>query len=167
MIRWFVVHTQPRMEVVAVEHLCRQGFETYLPQFRKRRSHAGRIDEVSAPLFPRYIFVSFDPDAAVWRMIRSTRGAIDVVRHGKDPSPVPQAVVDDIRSREDDSGHVVLARQFAPRTGDRVTIQRGAFAQRTAIFSAMKDSERVIALLSLLGREISVLVPVSHIAPAS
>ncbi|QUS39131.1 transcriptional activator RfaH [Tardiphaga alba] len=166
MIRWFVVHTQPRMEAVAVEHLDRQGFETYLPKFRKRRSHAGRVSEVSSPLFPRYAFVAFDPEGSGWRAIRSTRGAVDVIRVGTDPAPIDETVIADIRARQDASGHVVLARQFEPQEGDRVSIQHGAFARHTAIFKAMKDSERVVALLSLLGREFPVIVPVSHIAPA-
>ncbi len=166
MICWFVVHTQPRMEAVAVGHLDRLGFETYLPRFRRRRSHAGRIDEISSPLFPRYAFVAFDPGSSGWRAIRSTRGAIDVVRLGADPAPIDKSVIADIRAREDATGHVVLARQFEPKQGDRVNIQHGAFANKTVIFSKMKDSERVIALLSLLGREFSVVVPVGHIAPA-
>ena len=81
---WYVAYTQPRNEKLALEHLVRQGFEVFCPQYRKRRSHARRIDMVPAPLFPRYLFVAFDASDPQWRAIRSTRGVIDLVRHGLD-----------------------------------------------------------------------------------
>lgn len=166
MNRWFVAHTQPLCEAKAVEHLARQGFETYLPRYRKSRSHARRISEVSAPLFPRYVFVTFDPDQPVWRAIRSTRGIIDLVRSGIDPVPVPSDIIAAIRAREDNSGHIPLGTQLDLHPGDALAITGGAFARHTAIFQARRDNERVIALLSLLGREFSLEIPAAHIAPA-
>jgi transcriptional antiterminator RfaH len=166
-MRWFVVHTHARMEAIAAANLGRLGFETYLPLFSKRRSHAGRVDQISAPLFPRYIFVALNPDQGGWRVIRSTRGAIDVVRFGNELAAVSKALLEDIRAREDSTGHVVLARQFAPKPGDRVNIQKGAFAKQAAIFTAMTDNMRVTTLLSLLGREFSVSIPIDHIAPTT
>ncbi len=154
------------MEGVAAEHLARQAFDVYCPRFQKRRSHAGRVEHIPSPLFPRYLFVAFDPAEPAWRAIRSTRGVVDLVRSGSEPAWIDDGVVAEIRGREDAAGHVVLARQFEPKSGDLVRIEDGAFAQRTAIFTAMKDDERVVALLSLLGRTIEVVLPVTHIAPA-
>src|SRR5947209_3993566 len=58
--QWYVAQTHPRAEAKAAEHLDRQGFHVYLPNFRKRRRHARRVETVTAPLFPRYLFVSVD-----------------------------------------------------------------------------------------------------------
>ena len=52
-MRWFVVYTQPLKETVAKQHLEEQGYDVYLPMFKKTRRHARRIDEVLQPLFPR------------------------------------------------------------------------------------------------------------------
>lgn len=167
MNRWYAAYTQPRNEALAMEHLGRQGFDVYCPRYRKRRSHAGRIDVVASPLFPRYVFVAFDPGAARWQAIRSTRGVIDLVKNGLDPSPVPDFILTEIRAREDESGLVVLDNQLNLARGDKFSIAAGPFAGHTAIFEIRRDEVRVHALLSLLGREVHVQLPVDAIAPVS
>ena len=54
--RWFVAQSHVHAESKAAMHLDRQGFEVYLPRYRKQRRHARRIDVVAAPLFPRLWF---------------------------------------------------------------------------------------------------------------
>jgi transcriptional antiterminator RfaH len=164
MKNWFVVYTQPRREDLASEHLARQGFDAYFPRYHKSRSHARRHDVVSSPLFPRYIFVGFDVMSAPWRSIRSTRGVIDLVRNGIDPVPVPEGTVEDIKAREDEAGYVVLGRHLNLLRGDKFRIDSGPFASYEAIFESKKDEARVIALLSLLGREVSVELPIGAVA---
>ncbi len=162
---WFVVYTQPRNEDLAAEHLGRQGFDVYFPRYRKARSHARRVDVVPSPLFPRYIFVGFDVMSAAWRSIRSTRGVIDLVRNGIDPVAVPEGTIEEIKAREDDGGFVVLGKHLRLARGDRFRIDSGPFASCVAIFESKKDEARVIALLSLLGRKVSVELPIGAVAP--
>lgn len=165
MKRWYAVYTQPRNESLAAEHLERQGFEVYCPRYRKRRSHAGRVDFVASPLFPRYVFVGFDPATGRWQAIRSTRGAVDLVRNGFDPVPVPDFVIPEIRAREDENGFVVLGNHLKLARGDKFSIAAGPFAGHVAIFEARRDSARVFALLSLLGGKVVVELPVDAVAP--
>ena len=167
MKNWFVVYTQPRNEDLATEHLERQGFDVYFPRYRKSRSHARRQDVVASPLFPRYIFVGFDVMSAAWRSIRSTRGVIDLVRHGIDPVPVPEGTIEEIRAREDDNGYVVLGKHLHLSRGDRFRIDSGPFVSCEAIFESKKDETRVIALLSMLGRKVSVELPIGAVAPVA
>lgn len=164
---WFVVYTQPREEHVAEENLARQGYLAYWPRYKKRVSHARRVREVSASLFPRYLFVSFDPATTGWRNIRSTRGCIDVIRNGFEPTRVPDQLIAEIRAREDDGGCVVLGRQIEFVKGQRIRLKGDAFQDHELIFETMKDDERVVALMSLLGREFKVELPVANIAPTS
>src|SRR5256885_16216745 len=100
-MRWFVVHTRPHAEKQAAAHLRNQGFVTYLPCYRKRRSHARRVEMVSAPLFPRYIFVRADRKNTRWWAVCSTVGVTDIVRQGDLPASVPCGVVEAIQARED------------------------------------------------------------------
>lgn len=60
-MNWYAVYTQAGKERFALQNLANQGFEAYLPSYRKRRRHARRVDTVLAPLFPRYLFVRMDP----------------------------------------------------------------------------------------------------------
>lgn len=166
MKHWYAVYTQPRNEPLASEHLVRQGFDVFFPRYLKRRSHARRVDMVPAPLFPRYVFVSFDVDEGGWRVIRSTRGVIDLVRNGLQPVAVPETIIGEIKRRRDDEGFVVLAKGIKLKRGARIRIDAGPFADYEAIFEKQRDEDRVVALLSLLGRKVVVELPIDSVAPA-
>jgi transcriptional antiterminator RfaH len=167
MDQWYVIYTRPREEQVAEENLMRQGFETYWPRYRKRSTHARKVQEVPASLFPRYLFARFSLEDAGWRVIRSTRGVAGLVSQGADPTPISQRLIDDIRSRENSEGYVVLGRQIELQKGQRIRLAPDAFKGVDVIFEAVKDSERVVALLGLLGRELRVCIPVNQVIPAA
>ena len=163
---WFVVQTHPHAEMKASTHLGRQGFETYLPRYLKRRRHARRVDMVSAPLFPRYLFVAVDMAAQRWRALQSTIGVAHLVRCGDAPAAVPTGVVEELRCREDEQGYIRLqeGKRFLP--GDQVRILDGAFSAALGLFECMKDEERVAILLDLLGRKVRVMLSASMIEAA-
>lgn len=163
---WYAVYTQPRHESLASENLERQGFEVCFPRYLKRRSHARRIDFIPAPLFPRYLFISFDIKETGWRVVRSTRGVVDLVRNGLDPVKVPSEIVEEIRARQGIDGLVEISRRLKLSRGARIRIDAGPFAEYEAIFEAQRDNDRVVALLSLLGRKVVIELPVAAIAPA-
>lgn len=154
--RWFVVQTQANREGKAVHHLERQGFQTYLPRYLKRRSHARKIETVPAPLFPGYLFVAIDLAAQRWRAIQSTIGVLRLVTNGEAPAPVPTAIVDAVRQREDDNGFVKVDRRSAFGRGDKVRVLAGAFTDSLGLVDGLADRERVAILLDLLGRKVRV-----------
>jgi len=162
--RWYVVNTQPRKEESAREHLLRQGFDVYLPRWRKRRSHARRIEWVPAPLFPRYLFVGFDIGITRWRAIQSTVGVSHLVCNDGLPLPMADDIVEQIRAREAANGLIDVVPAF--RKGQPVVVGEGPFLDRIGLFECMNDAERVIVLLSLLGRDVRIKVPTYAIRAA-
>ncbi len=154
MKRWYVVHTRPNDETRALDNLRRQGFETFLPCHKRRRVHARKVTIVERPLFPRYMFVAFDLVAAPWRAILGTFGVTDLLRHGDAPTPMPEGVVEALQ--DDAAAH--LHDESDPltrlRAGDAVRVLAGPFADLVGKFQALDESERVVVLLDLLGREI-------------
>jgi len=160
MSAWYVVHTQPMAEQRAAANLRRQGYEVYLPLYRRRVSHARRIAMVERPLFPRYLFVRFDPTRDRWRPILATFGVSFLLRLGETPIPVPGGIVDALRANE-------AARAFdetpAPARklgiGAKIRVLAGPFADLVGKFHALADAERVVVLLDLLGREVQVRLP--------
>ena len=154
MNRWFVVQTQANSEAKAQHHLQRQGFVTYLPRYLKRRRHARRVEERPAPLFPRYLFVCFDPLAARWRAIQSTIGVSHLVGQGDRPTAVPETVLRELRAREDASGLFAIDQRPVFAAGDPIRVISGAFADAVGRFHAMSDDDRVTVLLDLLGRQV-------------
>lgn len=157
---WYAAHTQPKGETLAADNLRRQGFDAYLPRYLRRRRHARRVDWAAVPLFPRYLFVRMDIEQVRWRAIHSTFGVQHLVCHGETPAALPAGIVEDIQAREDIGGLVAVkvAPPFAK--GEAVQVTEGAFAEQVGLFDGMTDDERVSILLTLLGREIKVRVPV-------
>jgi transcriptional antiterminator RfaH len=162
--RWYVVHTQPHSENKAAMHLARQGFVAYLPRYSKRRRHARRIETVTAPLFPRYLFVSIDRHTQRWRSIYSTIGVSQLVSAGDDPVAVSDDVIRSLRAREDAAGLIQLERRPSFRIGDKVLVMDGVFSDRLGLYDGMTDGERIAVLLDLLGRKVRVVLDMDYVA---
>ena len=164
--RWFVVQTHGHCEAKAAHHLARQGFETYLPRYLKRRRHARRVDVVPAPLFPRYLFIAIDMGAQRWRAVQSTIGVARLVCHGDKPAPVGEHIVEAMRRREDEAGFVRIERRAPFAQGDKVRVLAGAFAEALGLFEGVSDSDRVAILLDLLGRKVRVMLDADLVTAA-
>ena len=146
---WAVARLAPHQERLALNHLERAGFMTYLPRLREwRRSHGRRI-ETRPPLFPGYSFFVVE---AQWHAARWSIGVIGLIMNGIQPARVPDNVIAEIRGREVD-GLIELAPSLPLRHGARVRILRGPFTGHLAIFADMRPRERVEILLQLLGGE--------------
>jgi transcriptional antiterminator RfaH len=164
--RWYVVRSRPFAEVKAFTNLDRQGYETYLPRYLKKRRHARKIDIVAAPLFPRYLFVAIDISTQRWRAIGSTFGVAQLVCTGDEPVPVPSEIIGALRSREDNGGFVSLPPRPRFGAGERVRLLDGAFSGSIGLFEDMKDNERVSVLLDLLGRKVRVVLDADLVTAA-
>jgi transcriptional antiterminator RfaH len=154
MIAWYAVHTQPHAEIKALDNLLRQGYRAYLPRCRIWVSHARRRQIALRPLFPRYLFAGLDRTGMRWRPILSTFGVSDVVRAGDEPVEVPNAVVDAIREREQEGAFDGLDPRHALRTGELVRVTTGAFEDMVGRLVELRDRDRVVVLLDLLGRAV-------------
>jgi transcriptional antiterminator RfaH len=164
--RWYVVQSQPNAELKATAHLNRQGFDTYLPRYLKRVRHARRVDVVSRPLFPRYLFVSIDVTVQRWRSVYSTVGVSNLLGTDNAPLPVAEQVVVALRQREDGAGFVKLEHRPDFRAGQKIRVLEGVFADCLGLYDGMPDRDRVAVLLDLLGRKVRVLVDVETVAAA-
>jgi transcriptional antiterminator RfaH len=154
--RWYVAQTHPHAEAKASWHLERQGFETYLPRYLKKRRHARRTEAVAAPLFPRYLFVSIDMMTQRWLSIGSTIGVSRLVCDGDRPAAVPMSVFDALKRREDANGLIHLDQKPRFLPGDKVCVLDGAFQDCLGLYEGMSSNERVTILLDLLGRKVRV-----------
>lgn len=151
---WCVAHTQPSKEFLAVRHLQDQGFEVYLPQFKKLKRHARKVQEVLAPLFPRYLFIKIDLATSLWRSINGTRGVHHLLLSGENsPADLAESIIHELKSQEDGNGIVPVTSLVAFTKGQKVTILEGAFKDHTATFDSLSDKRRVELLLNVLGRE--------------
>lgn len=164
--RWYVVQTQVNGEAKAAEHLRRQGYETYLPRYLKRRRHARKVDFAAKPLFPRYMFVAIDVATQRWRSIQSTSGVSRLVTNGDEPAVVPEGVVCALKAREDARGFVRMEAVPAFAPGDKVRVLAGAFIGNAGLFNGMADHDRVSILLDMLGRKVRLVLDADLVAAA-
>jgi transcriptional antiterminator RfaH len=165
MKRWYVAHTRPQAEARAREHLLHQGFEAWLPEYRKQRRHARRTDQVLRPLFPRYLFVRLDLDAERWRSVLGTAGVQHLVG-GDPPTPLADAVIEHLKARVDEEGLIPVSPALSLRSGDTVRIAEGPLADLEGVFLDIDDKDRVAILLSLMGRTLRVQVAAGDVEKA-
>src|SRR5262245_32172131 len=143
---WAAAQLQPQRDTLAL-FLRQAGFETYAPRLRERRTVQGRKVVRTPLLCPAYAFVFIRMQ---WHAARYCPGVARLVMDGVQPARVPDAVIDEIRSREC-GGLIELPKPPLARPGDAVRILRGPFEGRLAIYAGMKPRQRVEVLLSLLG----------------
>src|SRR5215470_11028194 len=144
---WAAAQLQPQRDTLALHFLRQAGFETYAPRLRERRTVQGRKVVRTPLLFPAYAFVFI---RLQWHAARWSPGVIRLVMDGAVPARVPDAVIDEIRSREC-RGLIELPKPPLARPGDAVRILRGPFEGKLVIYADMKPRQRVEVLLSLLG----------------
>ena len=159
MISWFVAHTQPLKEFVAHQHLVEQGFEAYLPRFKKIKKHARKVEEVLVPLFPRYIFVGMDLEFARWRSVNGTRGISYLLTNDDYPASLSDLVIQNLKSQEIADGVVPVSTLLSFKRGDKVRILDGAFKEQIATVEKLDANQRVRLLLSFMGRETGLSLP--------
>ena len=147
--RWYLAQLKPNGAKTAQRNLERQGFATFLPLEEETRARAGRFVTATRPLFPGYLFVSFDPARGLWRAVNSTQGVARLVSAGKAPAPVPMGLVDGLKRRCDTEG--VLQPPAALEAGKRVAVTKGPFAAFLGEVETIEPDRRVWVLLDIMG----------------
>ena len=165
MPHWYVIHTKPRQESLALENLQRQGYTTYCPQITisKRRRYAWH--QVTEPLFPRYLFIVLTEGEDDFGPIRSTLGVSNMLRFGGKPATISEETIQTLQQQERNSAETPDT-ELPVKPGDRVRIMDGPFAGLEGIFQNNSKDARVIILMELLGRENKVTVNRDSIIPA-
>lgn len=154
--QWYLIQCKPRQDMRALEHLERQGYQCLLPTHELERLHKGKRQQLTEPLFPGYLFIHLDRVDDNWLPIRSTRGVNQIVSFGGRPTPVPDSVLGQLANRDS-----TAAPLLSP--GDRVFINEPGLEALEAIFLEPDGEGRVLLLLKLLQRDLTVKVPLSCI----
>ena len=159
MKQWFVAHTHPMKEIMAQQRLLEQGFNVYLPRYKKTRRHARKVEEVLSPLFPRYLFIEMDLEKDRWRSINGTRGVSYLLTQEERPLSVPSHIILNLKAQETVEGIVPVKSVVSLAKGDQVRVIEGVFEGHVMTFDAFDDKQRVQLLLNFLGREMLVSLP--------
>jgi len=134
---WYVLRTKSLQEDRAAANLTAWGVETFSPKLPPKRN---RLFE---PLFPRYLFVRFDPSRMLHK-VRFTRGVLYVVSFGGVPAVVTEEVITMIRCRAQQEERERLD-SFQP--GDRVLVMAGPLQNLIGVFEKDLPSQKRIQIL--------------------
>jgi transcriptional antiterminator RfaH len=144
---WTVARLQLHHEAVALRYLELAGYEVYYPCLREKRVRYGRRIELRPPLFPGYCFLLIELQ---WHAARWAPGTLGLIMDGMRPARVPDGVIAEVKAREV-RGLIELPKTRLKR-GARVKITAGLFSGQLGLYDGMAAGERVLVLLSVLGR---------------
>ena len=156
-MHWYLIHTKPRQENIALENLQLQGYTCYLPLLNIEKIRRGKLAIVLEALFPRYLFIQLDTalSSQSWTPIRSTKGVNRLVAFGGQPAKVDEALVSVLKRAEDNQPER-LQKMFA--AGDKVQLTQGAFAGLEGIYQMADGESRAMVLIEILNKPVRIAV---------
>jgi transcription antitermination factor NusG len=151
---WCAIHTRHQHEKAVTHVLSNKGFETFLPLYDEVRRWKNRINIVSLPLFPCYVFAR----GVVRRLlsVQTTPGVHGVVSSAGRPLPIPANEIEAIR-RAIESGTSLQPHRLLKR-GDLVRVKTGALEGVSGILVRHKNVCRVVLSVQMLGKAAAVEV---------
>ena len=151
---WLAIHTRHQHESLAARSLAYKGFEVFLPQYTSVRQWSDRTKELSAPLFPGYVFLRGELEHQIG--ILTTPGVRGLVAFAGVPAIIPDAEIEAVRQ--------TLARrvQVEPypflKCGDWVRVKDGPLEGIEGILVRNKKQFRLVLSVQLLQKSAAVEV---------
>lgn len=147
--------TKPREDERAELHLSNQGYDFFRPKLRRFCLKKGKQVIVTEALFPRYLFICLDDVVSNWARVRSTRGVAGLVKFTDMPARVPDSMIEALRGQcvEGNIIDTTEDKPFVFEEGDEIEITEGSFRGIKAIIKEQVAEDRVLLLLTLLGKE--------------
>jgi transcriptional antiterminator RfaH len=148
---WFILQFKANSHHQAIKNLKRQGFETFLPLHDSTSRKASRFINTTRPLFPGYMFITFDKTNAEWHKINNTYGVSRLITFNSNLKSIPSIIIINLMKRCDDSGKILPIKKLTK--GDQVKILNGPFANFIASVEKYETDQRVWVLMDLMGRK--------------
>lgn len=152
---WYAVHVKARKEKAAAKELGERGFEVFLPTRVERRAWSDRVKRMELAIFPGYLFVRTEMNAARRVELLKPSHTYDLV--GRLPGddriarPIPDHQIESLRTL------LATERDIDPTerlvTGTPVLVVSGPLRGVQGVVEEAPDGRRRIAVqIALLGR---------------
>jgi transcription antitermination factor NusG len=162
---WYVAVTAPRAEQYVHDRLDRLELASWFPKKRLTKRGIARITEFF-PMFPCYLFVSFDPaDSTAWQRFSQIDKFKRVLTYDERPVPIAAPVLQIIADteRELTSTRLLRYRRMIIAAGAWVQIvEHPSFA---GLFGKVSHTNRksILVEVDLLGRATRVILGLEHV----
>lgn len=156
--QWYAISTHQLHEQRVMRALNDQYYETYLPLVRsEHRRRDGLLVARMRPVFPSYLFVSFDIALRRWQEICCVRGVKSFVGQPVgDPLAIPSEEMIALRQAIADLAESFLYKSNQPitlRAGMLVRVLFGPFRDQSALVQEDCGSRVDVLLQSTIGRQ--------------
>ncbi len=156
---WWVAHTKPRQEKALADALVALGISCFLPAVTKVRYYEHRKRSVELPLFPSYVFLQGDGEARLaafhTNRVAQILAVPDQTRLEHELRQIDLAL----------AGGAILDPYPYLTIGRRVAVSRGPFMGMEGIVDDRRSPDRLVLVVSMLGRATSVEIDASLLEP--
>jgi transcription antitermination factor NusG len=159
--KWYALQVRTRWESSTETLLSGKGYQTFLPTFKIVKREQSKSEEVTAPLFPGYVFCQFDAHRRLPILI--TPGVIAVVGRGRIPVPVEDSEIRAIQTVVSSGLHAEPCPYL--EVGQQVRIEDGPLSGLEGILTSFKGSRRIVVSVSLLCRSVALEIDRSGVRP--
>jgi len=149
---WLLAYTRPRLETVALLNLQQQGFDAYLPLYKRLKKSDAGMQVIFEPMFARYVFFRAAHPTQSIAPVRSTRGVAQIVSFGHEMATIRSDSLDAIRQLEQERNAVEAADLSSLRPGHVVRFRNTALSGLEGLVKSV-SSHRVAVLLEFMGRQ--------------
>jgi transcription antitermination factor NusG len=148
--QWYVLHCHPNKELFIFEECSARNIESYYPYLCVKPVNP-RCRKIR-PYFPGYIFVRSDLEKVGESNFRWLSHTYGLVSFGGVPTPVPEALVLEIKNHLEMHNHQEMSPDYHP--GDRIQVLSEMFADYEAVFDMrLSGTDRVRVLLKMLNAQ--------------
>ena len=148
---WFVLQLKANAHNRAVKNLNQQGFETFLPLLNLTSRKGSRFLKKKQPLFPGYLFITFDKADEKWSKINNTYGVSRLITFNCTLKSIPSSFINNLIDRYDCLGELIPVKKI--EKGDQVKFLQGPFANFLATVETLEPNNRIWVLMDLMGRQ--------------
>jgi transcription antitermination factor NusG len=148
--QWFALAVKPRHDKAVARTLETQGFQTFLPLYKKQHRYGARLKESELPLFPGYVFCRFN---ALTRLpILTTPGVTQILGVGSKVVPLSEDEIVSLQTAI--QAQLPLLPFPFLEVGQRVRIDKGVLAGVEGIVISFKQCLRLVLSITLLQRSV-------------
>ena len=138
---WLIIQFKPNTHFQAKKNFNQQGFETFLPLHNITSRIESRFISTTKPLFPGYMFVTFDRTNTEQSRINFTYGVSRIITFNSILKSTPTIFVDNLMMRCDLSGKLLPIKKL--KINDQVKILDGLFTNFIATVEKYETDQRI------------------------
>ena len=162
---WFILQFKPNSHHQAAKNLNQQGFETFLPLSDTTSRKGSQFINATRPLFPGYMFITFDRTDTKWHKINNTYGVSRLVTFNSILKSIPTSFVDNLMKRYNLSSKLMPLQKL--KKGDQIKVLNGPFANFIATVETYESDQRVWVLMDLMGRKSKIQTQADAVQPSN